>query len=371
MKAGKVAVSLVCLFALAVVFGPRRLPASPPERHLLYVAVPGIRNDVQWGGIGILVYDMDQGHKLVKRIPTLAVRPGQEPEAVKGVCANAKTGRLYMSTPLRLLCLDLRDEKIRWEKTYEGGCDRMALSPEGTLLYVPSLEGPYWNVVEAATGNRLTRIETNSGSHNTVYGLDGRRVYLAGLKSPLLSVADPQTHTVVQKVGPFSNVVRPFTVNRRQSLCFVNVNDLLGFEVGDLKTGRMLYRVEVQGYTGGPVKRHGCPSHGIGLTPDEKELWLSDGANSRLHIFDATRMPPKQIASLSLRDQPGWVTFSLDGRYAYPSTGEVIDTRTKQIVTTLADEAGHAVQSEKMVEVVFADGKPVRTGDQFGLGRKR
>jgi hypothetical protein len=28
------------------------------------------------------------------------------------------------------------------------------------------------------------------------------------------------------------------------------------------------------------------------------------------------------------------------------------------------------VQSEKMVEVVFSSGKPVRTGDQFGVGRK-
>jgi len=55
----------------------------------------------------------------------------------------------------------------------------------------------------------------------------------------------------------------------------VNVNELLGFEVGDLKTGKMLHRVEIAGFEKGPVKRHGCPSHGIGLTPDEKELWVT------------------------------------------------------------------------------------------------
>ena len=108
----------------------------------------------------------------------------------------------------------------------------------------------------------------------------------------------------------------------------MNVNDLLGFEVGDLKTGKPLHRVEVAGYQKGPVKRHGCPSHGIGLTPDEKELWLTDGANSCMHVFDATVMPPKQVATIPLRDQPGWVTFSLDGRFAFPSTGEVFDART-------------------------------------------
>jgi DNA-binding beta-propeller fold protein YncE len=140
---------------------------------------------------------------------------------------------------------------------------------------------------------------------------------------------------------------------------------------GDLQTGKMIHRVEVQGYQQGPVKRHGCPSHGIGLTPDERELWLADAANSRVHIFDATVMPPRQAASIQLRDHPGWLTFSLDGKYAYPSTGEVIDTRTRKIVARLTDEQGRAVQSEKMVEAVYQGGRLVQAGDQFGIGRKQ
>jgi sugar lactone lactonase YvrE len=140
--------------------------------------------------------------------------------------------------------------------------------------------------------------------------------------------------------------------------------------VGDLAGGRMLHRVEVQGFVKGPVKRHGCPSHGIGLTPDEKELWVTDAANSRLHIFDATVMPPRQGPSIELRDQPGWVTFSIDGRYAYPSTGDVIDTATRRIVAGLKDETGADVQSEKMLEIDFQDGSPVAAGDQFGIGRR-
>jgi hypothetical protein len=64
------------------------------------------------------------------------------------------------------------------------------------------------------------------------------------------------------------------------------------------------------------------------------------------------------------------VTFSLDGKSAYPSTGEVIDTGTKKVVTALADEKHREGHSEKVVEVHFAGGKPVAAGDQFGLGRK-
>lgn len=361
----------VAAFAAALITFAPGTSSSSGERHFLYVAEPGIRNYVEYGGVGVIVYDMDKGHTFVRRIPTFAEIPGQAPENVKGVVANAKTGRLYVSTIKRVAAIDLKTDRLLWNKEYDGGADRLALSPDGKILYIPSLEGPHWNVVDAASGDVITKIVTNSGAHNTIYGPDGRAVYLAGLRSPLLAVADPRTHKVVKEVGPFGNVIRPFTINRAQTLCFVNVNDLLGFEVGDITTGKMLHRVEVTGFEKGPVKRHGCPSHGVGLTPDEKELWLSDGHNERVHIFDATVMPPKQVASIKLRDQPGWVTFSMDGRYGYPSTGEVIDTKTRQIVVALTDEQQRVVQSEKVVEVVMENGKVVETGDQFGVGRKK
>jgi hypothetical protein len=352
----------------ASVTGSRSSPAA--EHRFLYVAEPGIRNYVEHGGIGVLVFDVDNGHRFVRRIPTMTVPAGQEPENVKGMAASALTGRLYVSTTKRVLAFDLATDALLWNRTYEGGCDRLALSPDGRGLYVPSFEGPHWHVLDALSGDPIGRIETKSGAHNTVYGPDGREVYLAGLKSPLLSVVDAGTRALIRTVGPFGNVIRPFTVNGQQTRCFVNMNDLLGFEVGDLKSGKVLHRVAVAGFEKGPTKRHGCPSHGVALTPDERELWLADSANTRLHVFDATVMPPKQVTSILLRDQPGWVTFSIDGQYAYPSTGDIVDTRTKRVVTTLTDETGRAVQSEKMLELVFAGRRPVAAGDQFGIGRR-
>jgi DNA-binding beta-propeller fold protein YncE len=269
-----------------------------------------------------------------------------------------------------MIAIDAISGRRIWDKTYEGGCDRMAISPDGALLYVPQLEGPSWHVVNASNGNVIATIETKSGSHNTIYSADGAHVYLAGLKSPLLSVADPKTHKVVATVGPFDNVIRPFTVNGSNTLVFVNINGLLGFEVGDLRTGKKVAHVEVAGYKQGPVKRHGCPSHGIALTPDEKEIWLADCANSAIHIFDATVMPPKQITSIAARDCVGWLSFSMDGRVAYSSTGEIIDAATKKIVATLKDEEGHDVQSEKLLDLTIAGGKVVRAGNQFGVGKK-
>jgi len=346
----------------------RLAAAMTAERHLLYIAEPGIRNYVDYGGIGVLVYDIGAGYRFVKRIPTWTVAAGEQPENVKGVAASARTSKLYVTTIKRVGCIDLVTEKMVWSRELEGGCDRLAISPDGQTLYVPSLEGPHWHVVNAATGDVITKIVTNSGAHNTIYSPRGTAVYLAGLKSPLLSVADPKTHSVVKTVGPFANVIRPFTVNGAETLVYVNVNDLLGFEIGDLRTGKKLHSVEVKGYEKGPVLRHGCPSHGVGLTPDERELWLCDGHNNAMHVFDNTVMPPRQMTSLKVRDQPGWITFSIDGRHAYPSTGEVFDVKTKQMVIALDDEEKRKIGSEKLLEIVFDGTKPVKTGDQFGIG---
>jgi hypothetical protein len=335
----------------------------------LYVASPGIRDYLEYGGHGLIVFDIDDGHQFIKRIPTGGTSAAGKPLNVKGVCANGRTGRIYVSTLKHLICVDLAIERAVWEREYDAGCDRMSMTPAGDVIFLPSLEGPLWYVVDAADGRELARIEPNSGAHNTIVGLDGAEAYLAGLRSPLLAVAGVESRKVERTVGPFSAPVRPFTVNGRQSLVFANVNGLLGFEVGDLTTGKLLHRVEVDGYAQGPIKRHGCPSHGIGLTPAEDELWLCDAHNQCLHVFDSTRVPPVRKQTIKLKDEPGWVTFSLDGAFAYPSTGEVIDAASKRIVAELRDEAGREVQSEKLVEVDFRDGKPWKAGDQFGLGK--
>ena len=363
------------LLALALVALPAASRAAEPqqtgaqEKSFLYAAVPGIRNYLEFGGIGLLVFDRADGYKFVKRIPTWPLKADTPAENVKGIAASAKNGHVYVTTIKRIAAFDVVSEQKVWEAEPEGGCDRMAISPDGTHLYVPSFEGPHWNVLDAKTGKTIAKVNPNSGAHNTVYGLDGRHVYLAGLRSPLLSIADPKGHKLVGTVGPFSNVIRPFTINGSQTLAYVNVNELLGFEIGDIRTGKMLHRVEVQGFEKGKPKRHGCPSHGVGLTRDETEVWVVDAVNQRVHVFDNTVMPPKQVTSIALREQPGWVTFLMDGKEALLSTGELIDVKTKKIVASLTDETGAGVHSEKIVELVWKNGKPVRAGDQFGVGR--
>jgi hypothetical protein len=295
------------------------------------------------------------------------LHPDGTPSNVKGIEVSLQLNSLYVSTLESLQRIDLTTEKVLWEKTFEGGCDRMSISPDGKTMYLPSLEKGFWNVVDCESGEIIKKIDVHKRAHNTIYAPSGELVYLDDIASPWLHVADPKTLTLVAKIGPFANYVRPFTINGKETLTYVTVDSLLGFEVGDLVNGKKLAHVVVEGWNMGPVRRHGNPSHGIGLTPDEKEIWLCDGHNMRMHVFSA-QAPYQQLTTIPVQDMPGWITFSIDGKYAYPSSGEVIDVKARKILLTLQDEFHNSVQSEKMLEIDFENNKVKRVGDQFGLG---
>lgn len=343
--------------------------AAQQTRRFLYVAAPGAGSEFEYQGVGILVYDIDNGHRFVKRIPTWPAVPGQKPEYVRGIAASAAARRLYVSTVKRLAAFDLVTDEIVWERTYDGRCcDRLALSPDGTTIYAPAFGAPKWYVVDAATGALLTTIDVMGWARQAIFAPDGSHVYLSAWESPVLSVVDAKAGKIVREIGPFSNFVCPFTINGRASQVFANVDGLVGFEVGDLQTGLILDRVIVEGYQMDMAKNFECPSHGIALTGDERELWIADGVDNRLHIFDATTYPPVASTTIAVRAQPRWVTFGIDGRYVYPSTGDVIERQSRKVVATLEDEHRSFVHSERMLEIQFTGGDPTRAGDQTATG---
>ena len=182
------------------------------KNKYLYVAVPGIRNYLEYGGHGILVYSISENYKLVKRIPSGGLKEDGTPSNVKGVGVSLATNSIYISTLEALQRIDLATEKIVWEKKFEGGCDRFAVSPDGKIIYLPTLEKEHWNVLNAETGDVITQLFTNSGAHNTLYGPDGTQAYLAGLRTPTLGVSDTRTHTIIKQVGLFIQLIIPSNI---------------------------------------------------------------------------------------------------------------------------------------------------------------
>jgi DNA-binding beta-propeller fold protein YncE len=350
------------VFALALALGLAPARAAEPEQHYLYLTTP---DGAQVGGTGdgILIFDIDHGHRLVRRVNIPAFHPG-----LRGFCANAQTRCAYYSAEKGLLgAFNLETEKIIWEQHYDAGVDRAAITPDGSKIYAPSgfwaNKGAEWLVIDAKEGAILKRIKVRGSPHNTICTLDGQFALLGSTETlTLVRVSDD---TIVRRFNPIGGGgVFPFTVDSSNHYAYVCLGGLVGFDIADLQSGQVLQRVLAGD---GSLKRR---THGIALTPDEKELWIADPYGKKLWIFDATVMPPSPKDSVELSaGGHGWVTFSLDGRFAWTHTPDVIDVRTRRLAATLKDENGKPVAGSKFMEVHFRNGKVTGVGDQFGLGR--
>ncbi len=327
------------------------------------------------GAPGIYVYDIDQAHELVRFVPMPNLG------GTRGACANAATDRMWIShANSKLLCLDLRTEKVLWEVEYpaeEGGADRIGVTPDGKKLYAPSgwwSRDPHIKVVDAVSGTLLKRIlvAPSGGLHNLIVSLDGGTVFAGSTRYNMLSVIDTASDEIVGRVGPIIGVIQPLTVNGSQTLAYINSHLYReghgpGFEIGDLRTGEILH---VVGRPDLSERRSRC--HGIGITPDEKEVWVVDQGHRELHVFDNTVMPPRFKVALPMAAKThGWICFSRDGKFGWCDTGEVFDVATKKVIARWTDARGgegKPVMSSKFFEIHFRGEDAIWVGRQMGVG---
>ena len=330
---------------------------------------------------GISVYDINDDHKLLGKIEV------PETGGYYGIAASPQLGQLYLSSNVKrdMVAMDLATEKIVWRNNHAKFPDSFMVTPDGKSIYLPYRDEDFWLVLNAADGAVKAKIPVargenytdgwaigSIGPHNTWINPAGSRVYMQVLTVPYIFIADTETNKIIGKVGPFSKGVRPFTVSNDEKYVFANVDRLLGFEVAAVRDGanwggKVLHRVEaktpesrLQQIPNPPARKpHSTPSHGINIRPDQKEVWVVDGVYGYVYVYDVTVMPPKQVASVAIFDDPqkqphpGWICFSLDGKYAYPDGGAVIDTATKKVISRIPT-------SEKLIEIDFRGGKPVK-----------
>ena len=333
--------------------------------RFLYVATPDGAQPEGNAGSGLLVFAIDEGHKFVRRIPVANFSEG-----VRGLTGSPVSKCLYFGTTQRRMgCFDLESNTVRWDKTYDAGCDRSCVSADGKTIYAPTgwwlaKEDSGLLVIDAADGTLKKRIQVGPMAHNSLTSVDGKRFFLG--TQIRLTIFDAKDASVLHTVEPVGEAgVFPFTVDHANKYAYVCLGGHVGFDVVDVAAGKVMHRVMA-----GP-EPIGHRTHGAALTPDEHELWLSDQEGKKLFVFDATVMPPKQVASVPLSTGGhGWVNFSLDGKFAYCHTPEVFDAKTRQRVAELKDENGKPVSSSKFIEVHLKDGKVTGMGSEFGLGRK-
>jgi DNA-binding beta-propeller fold protein YncE len=340
---------------------------SPTVHHYLYAASGN-------GPVTLYIYDIDDGFSFVNQM-TLNV-PTQTYET-RGMVASAATGMLYISygcfaDPRNtayccdglggyLIKYNLLTNQMVWVKNYPFGVDSFSITPDGQKIYMPVGENSastLWEIIDAATGDVLGSIDSGEpGPHNTIVSNSGARVYLGPTDnsspshgSPYLVAVNTADNSIIQRIGPVSgSSVRPFTIDSRERWAFINVLTLLGFQVGDIATGKILYTVPAAGFSSGW-------SHGLTLSPDDREIYVADAPNNYVHVFDVSGLPslaPRQVADIPVTPtyNAHWLLHSRDGRFVFVGGGgDVINTATRQVVGNIPNIG------DKFTEVDFQNG---------------
>lgn len=323
----------------------------------------------------IHVYEINRGHAQVKTFRFSALAS----EDVRGIAASTAQHRLYImhngGNAGHLVCIDLLTDKTLWDRTeYSPHVDRGNITPDGKTIYLPSYEGditPYISVIDAVTGNLIKKLPQPTGTHDTLCSYDGTKTFQENKNATDVRIhtISTTTNTEVAVTKSFDGRAQPFVVNRANTLLFSDVETVYGFQYADLKTGT----IQTANFTGTTHNGLKWP-HGIGLKPNEQEVWACDRGigNHFVHVFDVGALPPVQTRVVQVsNDNPHWLTFTRDGRYCYVA-GEkgksermdVIDTATYTRVASLAP-------SEDMLEVDFANGAIPAVGDQFGVPTRK
>lgn len=341
------------------------LSSGGVTRHYEYVFPNG----------AMYVYDIDHGQRLVQRVPLPGVH------TVRGVVASPRTHMLYISygayggpgTIGRLLAYNLLTGSVVYNRSYSRGIDNMAIDPAGNRIYQPDGEDSpdgVWTVIAARRGNVIGSIDGGLGPHETVIGLSGKSVYLAGIHWPWLEVASTATDRVVKRIGPLRGGVRPFTINGRETIAYTTATSHRGFQVSSIRTGRVLFTVSFPPLARPDPGDH-TPSHGISLTPNERQVWVMDGPTDSVRVFDVSGVPqrePTQIADIRLvhhLTSDGWVQMSRSGCFVYiGDSGDVLSTESLRPVAYLP-----ALRTTKQsIEIDWRGGVPVATSSRTGLG---
>lgn len=237
------------------------------------------------------------------------------------------------------------------------------VTSDGRLVFIPALVDGVYQVFDTEAEKIVATLPTDGFPHNVVVSPDDRFAYLTpmdrgpyyteeqakALRIPYslndkLYVLDIESLSVVATVQ-LPDAPRPIAMHPDGHRVYVNRDELLGFEVVDTETRRHIATAHFDMTR----EERATPSrsHGIGVTPDGREVWSTDINNGVVHVFDVAEDQPRHIARMATGGTPLWLTIAPDGRTVYVSntadnTISAFDAKTKKEIARIEFPEGSA-----------------------------
>jgi YVTN family beta-propeller protein len=279
-------------------------------------------------------------------------------ELPHGVVFSPDGSRVYVSNESEsvLDVVDRRSGQILKKVPLSNRPNNLAISKDGRRVLVGIRATPgSIDVIDTTTLARSKSIPVNGSVHNVFVTPDGKYAVSGSLESKTATVVDLQSEQAVWEVK-FDRSVRPmaFETNADDSTrrIFVQLSGFNGFVVVDFAKRAEVARIKLPDQPGGFGKaegRMGTPSHGIGVSPDGKSLWVnSTVANAvfkyslpDLTLLGHAALPEVHpLAHAATGSVPEWITFTPDGKRVYVSNSgarsvSAIDTESLKIIALI------------------------------------
>jgi YVTN family beta-propeller protein len=268
-------------------------------------------------------------------------------EVNHGAAAAPDGSRFYITNEAEstLDVVDAKTLKVTKRIPLTNHPNNLSISKDGRRVYAAIVAGAgAVDVIDTASLTRAKSIRTEGGVHNTFVTPDGKFVVAGSIVGKKISVIDAKTEEIVWTL-PMEAGVRPmcFETNADGSTkrIFVQLSDFHGFVTIDWNTKQIVDRIKLPEVP--PAERHteglqGSPSHGIGITPDGKTLWVTSKMNSHVYVYSMPDL--KFIGGVKTGDHPDWLTFTPDSKRIYVANAgsnsvTAIDVATRKEVAEI------------------------------------
>jgi YVTN family beta-propeller protein len=279
-------------------------------------------------------------------------------ELPHGVVFSPDGSRVYISNEAENI-LDVVDGSTGHivEKVPLGGHpNNLTITKDGKRVLVGIRENSGWlEVIDAASLKKTKSIPVSGPVHNVYVTPDGKYAVAGSIDAKNLTVVDLQMEQAVWNLNLGSGV-RPmaFETNPDGSTkrIFAQLSGVNGFAVVDFAKHIEVERIKLPDRPGGygiAEGRTGTPSHGIGVAPDNKSLWIASTAANAIFQYGLPTLkllgyvelprvyPQGQKPTSSV---PEWITFTPDGKFLYLSNSgdrsvSAIDTEKRQLVAII------------------------------------
>jgi YVTN family beta-propeller protein len=264
-----------------------------------------------------------------------------------GAAASPDGSQLYFSSEAEqtLHVVDGKTLQTTKKIPLSGRPNNISISRDGSRVYVGIVSAPgAVDVIDARSLEKVKSIATKGGIHNVYVTPDGKHVVAGSIAGRMMTVIDAATDQIAWTL--FEEGVRPmaFEANPDGSTkrIFVQLSNVHGFAVVDFAQKKEVARVMLPDDI--PADRvdkgpfNGSPSHGLGVAPDGRTLWVTSRPNAKVYVYSLPELT--LLGSAELGGRPDWVTFTPDSKLVYIATENrdvtvALDVATRQVVAKI------------------------------------